>query len=206
MTFYADTLYWIEETKRSQDYTLRWIDTSRKSSDDPRQYRIQKNHDRPLTIETILARAPQIGWSRCQMKDNCPGLCVTTPTSQSQRPRSEPVYDSECVCPSHFKLTESESGQITGQTKCSPPSDFLLFSRSRSISRMVKDKLLDKAGFQNDIFLVTLFCHQNFEIVTILKTNLSTIKNSISIKLFQSVKLIRRKRFNGILEIGESIG
>ena len=124
------------------------MDTSggrRSSSDEPTRYPIGKNHD--LTIETILARAPQIGWSRCQMKDNCPGLCVTTPTSQGQRPRTEPVYDSECVCPSHFKLTESESGQITGQTKCSPPSDFLLFSRSRSISRMVKDKLLDKAGF-----------------------------------------------------------
>ena len=125
------------------------MDTSsgrRSSSDEPTRYPIGKNHD--LTIETILARAPQIGWSRCQMKDNCPGLCVTTPTSQGQRPRTEPVYDSECVCPSHFKLTESESGQITGQTKCSPPSDFLLFSRSRSISRMVKDKLLDKARFQ----------------------------------------------------------
>ena len=147
MTFYADTLYWIEETKRSQDYTLKWIDTSRNSREEPEQYQIRKNNE--LTIETILARAPQIGWSRCQMKDNCPGLCVTTPTSQSQRPRSEPVYDSECVCPSHFKLTESESGQITGQTKCSPPSDFLLFSRPKSISRMVKDKLLDKVGFQN---------------------------------------------------------
>jgi hypothetical protein len=131
--FYNETLYWVEQTEKMNELKMNST------------YPVSLDKETDRTITDVVVKAPQIGWSKCLIVNKCDHFCVTKPADST---RLGPQFDSECVCPSHF---DHRSPTDVNSITCRPPTNFLLFGRQNSISRMNFD--MEKEQFWFDQIL-----------------------------------------------------